>query len=286
AVLLAVAEMLHSCRDRFRGTARLLFQTGEETATGALNMLREGALEGVDAILCMHVASMDEKGFRTGNIAAVPGPVSSFKDKFIIRVKGKGAHGAYPHKGIDPIAVAARIHIAFDELCAREIRTDIPAVLTVGSFVAGEDHNTIPETAEMKGSIRTQDEAVSEFLLRRMREICEYTAKAFGAEAEFVHIKGSRAVFNDPALCQVLWRAVKKEWGEDRLLTAYSAPRMGSDDFANYASKVPGVYFHLQTANPEKGIFGGGHTPRFHLDEDALLGGLVTYVATALEYLA
>ena len=285
AVLLSAANILHSHREKLIGTVRLLFQTGEETGTGAKQMLAEGALEGVDAICTLHVGNLAGNGLKTGDVTVLQGPVSAGKNKFTITVKGKGTHSAFPERGIDPILIAARILNGCEELAARELPAGSAAVLSFGSLQAGVDHNTIPEVAVIKGSIRCQNEEMRDFLSERLECIAKNIAAAYRGSCQVEIKKGSSTVMNDGELSSLVARAVSSALGEDRVITKASAALMGSDDFANYAQRIAGVYFFLHTNNPEKGIVESNHNPRFDIDESVLWEGVAAYVAIANEYL-
>lgn len=285
AILLAAAEVLNNRKDELCGTVRLLFQTGEETGTGAKNMLSEGAIDGVDAICAIHVGNLAGDSLPAGAVVVLPGPVSAGKDKFTITVHGKGTHTAFPEKGIDPILIAARIVNACEEMSARELPVGTAAVLSFGSFNAGIDHNTIPDTAVLKGSIRVQDVDTRNFMGERLKCISESIAKAFRAECTVDIKRGSSTVMNDKNLSATVSKAVTDALGDDKVYTSIPSALMGSDDFANYAEKIPGVYFFLCTNNTDKGIIQANHNPEFDVDEDVLWEGVAAYCATALEYL-
>ena len=285
AIALAAAEVLLAHREELKGTVRILFQTGEETGTGAKQMIAEGALEGVDAICAIHVGNLAGDTLPSGSLVITPGPVSAGKDKFTLTVKGKGTHTAFPEKGIDPILIAARIVNACEELAARELPVGTAAVLTFGSIQAGIDHNTIPDTAILKGGIRAQDVAVRDFLGQRLEAIATNISAAFRAECDVDIKRGSATVMNDPELAALAAQAVSGALGADSVFTAPPAPLMGSDDFANYASRLPGLYFFLCTNNPEKGIVYANHNPAFDVDEDVLWKGAAALAAIAIQYL-
>ena len=285
AILLAAAEVLKKHTAEFKGTVRLLFQTGEETGTGAKQMLKEGALDGVDAICAIHVGNLAGNDLPAGALTILPGPVTAGKDKFTITVRGKSSHSAFPEKGVDPILVAARIVNACEELSARELPAGTAAVLSFGSFQAGKDHNTIPGTAVLKGSIRVQDVNIRNYLGERLTCICQNIAAAFRAECHVDLKRGSSTVMNDEALSALAAEAAAEVLGKGTVVTKLSSALMGSDDFANYAEKVPGVYFFLNTNNPEKGIIEANHHPAFTVDESVLWKGAAAYAAIALKYL-
>lgn len=281
AMLLIATELLWERRGFLNGSVRLLFQTGEETGSGAKHMIAEDALDGVDAICAIHVGNLAGDHLSSGDFAILPGFVSAGKIKFTITVKGKGTHSAFPEKGIDPIIIAAKILLGFKEITEKELPAGTAAVLSVGSVHAGEDHNTIPETAVLKGSVRAQDPLVREFIARRVREISESAAEEAGASCIVDAKKGSESVRNDEELAELAADAVESVFGADAVLRTLPRPLMASDDFANYAQKIPGVYFMLHTNNKEKGITEANHNPRFDLDEDVLCRGTAAYVAIA-----
>ncbi len=285
AILLVVAEILNECKNELNGTVRLLFQSGEETGTGAKHMLEEGALDDVDAICSLHVGNLAGNDIKTGNLVVLGGAVSAGKDKFTITVRGKGTHSAFPEKGIDPILIAARIVNACEEISARELPAGTAAVLSFGSFESGIDHNTIPDTAILKGSIRVQDVNVRNFMGERLKCICENIASAFRAECDTEIKRGSSTVMNDENLSKLVAEAIAGVLGKESVTTKTSSALMGSDDFANYAEKIPAVYFFLHTNNAEKGITESNHNPKFDVDEDVLWKGVAAYCAIAKEYL-
>ena len=285
AILLLTAKLLNKHKDQFAGKVKLIFQTGEETGTGAKKVIKSGAINGVDAVFALHVGNLAGENLKPGTFAILPGYVSAGKIKFTINVKGKGTHSAFPERGIDPILIASRIVNGCEELVARELATGTAAVVSFGSLHAGEDHNTIPETAVIKGSVRCQDAKIREFLAQRVEEISNFTAKAYRAECFVDIVKGSQSVCNDEETANLVAQAVESVYGRESVLTKIPYPLMGSDDFANYASLVPSVYFILHTNNEEKGIVEANHSPRFDIDEDVLQRGVGAYVAIAIKFL-
>lgn len=285
AMLLCTADILNKHKNEFCGKVRLLFQSGEETGTGAKMMLAEGALDGVDSVCALHVGNLAGDNIPTGKIVVLEGPVSAGKDKFTITVKGKGTHSAFPEKGVDPILVAARIVNGCEEISARELPAGSAAVLSFGSLQAGLDHNSIPEKAVIKGSIRVQDVDTRNFIGERLKCICENIAKAYRAECDVELKRGSATVMNDEKMSVLVAQATADALGDDTVVTKISSALMGSDDFANYSQRVPSVYYFLCTNNPQKGIVEANHNPRFDVDEYVLWKGVASYVATAFKFL-
>ena len=264
---------------------RLLFQSGEETGTGAKEMLANGALDGVDAVCALHVGNLAGDNHCAGDMIILPGPVSAGKDKFTITVYGKGTHSAFPEKGLDPILVAARIVNACEEIVARELPAGTAAVLSFGSFQAGQDHNTIPATAVLKGSICVQNQDMRSMIGERLTCVSHNIAAAFRAKCDVNIVKGSPTIVNDAKLSAFVASTLTEVLGEDKVITQTSSALMGSDDFANYAAKIPGVYFFLHTNNQETGAVEANHNPHFHIDESVLWEGVAAYVAIAVNYL-
>lgn len=285
AILLACAEVLCSYKKTLKGTVRLIFQVGEETGTGAKEVLAEGGLNGVDAIWALHVGNLAGDDLMAGQLVVLDGPVSAGKDKFTVTVHGKGTHSAFPEKGIDPILISARIVNACEELIAREVGAGTAAVLSFGSLQAGLDHNSIPETALIKGSIRCQDEEIRTFLGERLKTICGKIAEAFRGSCTVELKKGSSTIMNNPSLAQFTRNTLRKAFGDNSVVGEVKNCLMGSDDFYNYAKTIPAVYFFLHTNNPEKGIIQPNHNPCFDVDEEVLWKGVAAYVAIALEYM-
>ena len=285
AMLLLTAKLLQARCEELRGNVRLLFQTGEECAAGAIKMIADGALEGVDAIFAAHVGNLAGNTPAAGDVLIPMGAASAGKSKFIITVKGKGTHSAFPEKGIDPILMAARIVNGCEELAARELPAGAAAVLSFGSLQAGEDHNTIPETAVIKGSIRCQDDGLKAFLETRLCEISAGIASAYRGECHVEIIPGSNTIMNHEATARLAAEAVSDVVGREKVFTQPPCALMAADDFVNYSARVPGVYFLLHTNNAEKGITESNHSPRFDIDESVLWEGVAAYIAIAEKYL-
>lgn len=285
AALLIAAKILNQNKEKLCGTVRLLFQSGEETGTGAKQMLKLGAIDEVDAICALHVGNLAGDDFSAGDLIVLPGPVTAGKDKFTFTVHGQGTHSAFPERGVDPILIGARIVNACEEISARELPAGTKAVISFGSFQAGEDHNTIPKTAVLKGSTRVQDDAIRDFIGERLVAIGENIASAFRGKCDVEVKKGSRTVVNDEKLSLCMQEAIRESLGEDAVITKIASALMGSDDFANYSARIPGVYFFLHTNNKEKNIVKTNHNPAFDVDEAVLWKGVLAYVATAMKFL-
>lgn len=285
ATLLCVGIILSKNKDKFNGTVRLVFQTAEEIGSGAKRMMEQNVFNGVSASLGLHVGNLTGNDTPTGAIVIKKGYVSAGKTKFIITVKGKATHSAFPALGIDSILIGARIVNGLEELSAREIPVGQNAVISVGSFHAGEDHNTIPAIATISGSIRCQDDDFRNTLGNRVVEVAKGICSAFRADCDVKIWTSSISVNNDATMCEFMANSCQKVLDSAEILTQTSAPLMASDDFCYYAKQVPSVYFFLHTNNPQKGYVHSNHSPYFAIDEDVLYKGVLAYLVTATDFL-
>lgn len=284
AILLTAARIFMEKREQLAGTVRLVFQPGEETGNGAPAMIRDGALQDADYALALHVGSLAGSDYEPGCVIIAPGAVSSGFDQFKIRIRGTATHGAYPEKGVDPIAAAAHLITAYEELSFRELAAGTRAVIDIGSIHAGTDPNTIPGEAVLTGCLRSQSEEVRTFVLSRMAEIGENLTKAFRAGFEFETKRNAFPVLNDPALAEGAFQAVQKQLGANVRNTGKGS-FMAADDFGEYSSRVPSLYFFLHTNDPEKGIDAPNHSPYFDLDESCLMRGAEAMITVTEELL-
>ena len=283
AMLLAVTRLLMERRGEFAGTVKVLFQPAEEVPPGgAKPMIDAGVLEDphVDAAFGMHIAQSDP----VGTLSVRPGPYMAAADRFRVVIHGKGGHGAHPHDTIDPVLIGAQIVTALQSLVAREIDPIESGVVTVAAFLAGEAFNVIPETAELRGTVRTFTPANRDLLQERVGALVTGIAAAMRAEATVEYARGYPATVNDPELTELVRRACEATVGSDKVLTG--APMMGAEDFSYFLEAVPGSFFFVGSKNPERGLVWGHHHPRFDLDEAALAVGIEAMVRVALDYLS
>lgn len=203
AMLLGAAKILKAHESELGGTVKLMFQPAEEIFEGSKDMIASGVLENPrpDAALMIHVAAGMPLPAGTVVVSA-PGVSAPAADYFTIRVHGKGCHGSAPQNGIDPLTAAAHILIALQEIHARELSASDEAVLTIGTFHAGEAGNVIPDTATMGGTIRTYDEKTRAYLKERMTAIAQSIAEAFRASAEVSFGSGCPTLVNDKDLSE------------------------------------------------------------------------------------
>ena len=277
AMLMAAAKVLTGRRADLSGRVVFLFQPAEERPPGgAKRMVEEGALEGVDAVFGLHLW----QSFPTGKIGVIKGPMLAQADNFSVTVIGKGGHGALPHEAVDPIPAAAQIIVNSQTIVSRNINPLKPCVVTFGSINGGTANNIIPAEVTMAGTVRTFDADIQKLAERRLEEIAEETAKAFGATARVEYMSGYPPVVNDAEMVDFVVRVAEALFGEGCLKPF--EPIMGGEDFAYYLQKVPGAFIFLGAGD---GHDFPHHHPAFDIDEKALPMGALLNVALALEFL-
>ncbi len=281
AMLMGIARVLHDRRDEFAGTVKVLFQPAEEGGGGARVMIEEGVLDApnVDAVFGMHMAQETP----VGKVAVRPGPAMAAADRFTIVIKGKGGHGAAPHLTVDPIAIGAQIVVALQTIVAREIDPIQPAVVTVGAFLAGEAANVIPDTAELRGTVRSFDPDVRTQLQERITALVQGIATAMRAEAEVRYNPGYPPTVNEPEMTALVREVAIGVVGEENVIE--EPVKMGAEDFSYFLEARPGSFFFVGTRNPDKGFVWGHHHPRFDIDEEGMGYGMETMIQTVLRYL-
>lgn len=279
AIALGVATLL--ANEIFPGTIRFLFQPAEEVSddeglSGAPRMVQDGAMEGVSAVLALHVYP----GAPVGEIAVGSGPVSAGVDTFWATIKGCGVHGAYPHKGIDPIHITAHVILALNSIISRRVDPFDAAVISLGSIHGGKASNVIPETVELSGTIRYEQPSVQRQLHAEIERALG-VARTLGGDYEFKLEYGGPPNINDPGVVEVIRQAAI-----DLLGTEYVKPKvkgMGAEDFGVFSEMAPGAMFRLgcQLDGEER----RGHSPTFDLNEHALPVGAAVLAEAALRLL-
>ena len=279
AIGLGVATLMARYRERLRGTLKVMFQPGEEGARGGPLMVEAGVLENPrpEVFLAAHVWNE----LPVGTVDVTRGAVMAAADKWGCRVQGKGGHGATPHLAIDPIVAAAQIVTGLQTVVSRSVSPLDTAVVTVGSFRGGEAFNVIPDSVDLSGTIRTYDEQVREDVVGRLRQVIERGAAAHAASADLQVEYLTPAVVNDPDLVQLVRAAAETIVGADAVTSGRRT--MGSEDAAYFMREVPGCYFFLGSANPEKGLDAPHHNPHFDFDEDVLPVGVAVMTAATLD---
>ena len=270
AVLLGAARELLRQAD-FPGRIRLLFQPSEEgPESGARALIDEGALQGVDGILGLHVWSHEP----AGTVAMRDGAMMASADTFDIMVEGRGGHGSEPHTARDAILIASQIVVNLQQITSRRLTPLEPCVVSVGRIEAGSASNIIAESARLSGTVRTFSAAAQETVEREMIRIAAATAAMQRARADVHYHRGVPAVINDRPVIEA-WRAALA----GIVKTSEPLPAMASEDYSLYLNQVPGAFVFLG-GKPEGEVF-PHHSPHFRISEECLPVGVETLVRGA-----
>lgn len=292
AMLLEAARILKAQEASLAGRVRLMFQPAEESLLGAADMLADGLLEGmqVEAAFMIHVLTGID--LPTGTvIVSAPGISAPAAGMFEIRIQGKGCHGAMPHTGVDPIAIAAHTVLNLQQIQTRELSLTQSCALTIGMLQAGSTANIIPDRAVLRGSLRAFDDDTHQYLIRRTGEIAEQTAALFHGRAEMDILGGCPTLMNDDGLSASTLAALQSLLGKDRVLLSSElggdvAKSSGSEDFANISHAIPSLMVALAAGNPAERYVHPAHHPQTRFDEAVLPTGAAVYAAMAINALA
>lgn len=281
AIGLSVAKLLVKHKAEWCGTIKLVFQPAEEGLGGAESMIEDGVLENPkpDFSLALHL--WNERPI--GEICVTPGPAMAGAEAFTISVLGKGAHGAQPHQGLDPILASSHIITALQSIVSRNVPPLETAVLSVATIHGGKAFNVIPPKVEMKGTIRTYLPEIRILVIDRMREIVTGVAESMGCRVTISIDQTIPAVINDLKISQKIQTIVGEVLPDDRLIT--DERTMGSEDMAFMMKEVPGCYMFIGSNNKERGLIFGHHHPKFDFDEAALPRGVALMTGAAMKLL-
>ena len=251
------AVLLNERKDELAGTVKIIFQPGEESSLGALKVLETDVMEDVERIWGLHADPTNE----AGTLGIREGYVTAAVDRFVITVKGVGCHGAHPDDGVDPIPAAAGIIQALQTIVTRNVNAFHPALLSVTRLTAGNTWNVIPEEAVLEGTVRTMSLEDRILFERRLREIAQGTAAAYGASAEAEWIAGPPATYNDGSMAEESIQKARKLG----LNVVPEESSMGGDDFAFFEENIPGCYIKVGTGKGQL-----IHQPGFCVDKAAI----------------
>ena len=282
AMLLTAAKLLKEQESKLSGRIRFMFQTAEETFEGARDMMAHGILDGVDGALAYHVGS---GRMPVGLFMYNSGGTMMYSvDGFRITVHGQGAHGAYPHSSIDPINIGVHIYLALEALIAREAAPSKACVLTIGSFSAGSAPNIIPDTAVLQGTLRTDDSASREKLVRRLKEAVQGTTAVFGGSAEIEMISQVPPLVCDAAMTEEMV-GYMQELPVPGLTPVPDMSASASEDFAVIAEKVPSVFMYLSAGYLDERGDAPAHNPRVRFNEEVCPIGSACLAHCAVRWL-
>jgi len=288
AILMGVAEVLSKNRN-FPGTVKFIFQPAEEGPPpgeegGAKLMVKEGVLENpkVDAIFGLHINS----GTHVGKITYKPGGMMAASQRFVIKVKGKQAHGSTPWQSVDPIVTSAQIINGLQTLISRESElTEEGAVISIGSIHSGIRFNIIPESLEMIGTIRTLNKDMKELIRKRMQEMVPAIAQAYRAEATVDIQDGADITFNNEALTEKMIPTLEQVAGKENVYKINAIT--GAEDFSYFQNEVPGLFFFLggTPLDMKESEAPSHHTPSFIVDDASMKLGVKALSNLAVDFL-
>lgn len=280
ASVLGSAYILNELKAEFEGTIKLIFQPSEEKLPGGASvMIEESALQNPrpDGMFGQHVFPELE----AGRVGFRPGMYMASADELHVTVKGKGGHGALPHKVVDPVLIASHLIISLQQIVSRRAKADIPTVLSFGKVVANGATNVIPDEVKLEGTFRTMNEEWRAEAHMHMKKLAEQLAESMGGSCDFQIHKGYPYLENNAELTEHAKTAAVEYLGAKNVVDLEL--RMTAEDFAYYTHHVPACFYRLGTANLEKGIVSPVHTATFDIDETALETGcgLMAWLALA-----
>ena len=278
--VVGAAMILSQMRNVLEGTVKFVFEPSEErNPGGAIGMLKEGALDDVDAIFGLHVYPRAE----TGKLGFRAGPTMAAADELSMTIRGKGGHGARPQSAVDPIVVASEVVLALQTVVSRSLNPFQPVVLTIGKIEGGTAQNVIPDEVRLEGTLRTVDSHTRKRAHELVRRTVAGVCAAAGARFKLVISKGNPPLINQPTETEfarvraVEFRGIRNVFEVEQV--------MGGESFAYFLEKIPGTFFRLGVANKKKGIVHEVHTPLFDVDEQAMKTGAGFFAYLAYEYL-
>jgi len=278
---LTVARILEAHKEELSGTVKLVFQPAEEGLGGAEAMVADGVLDNPrpERSLSLHLWNDKPVGW----IGITPGPAMSASDRFAVKIRGRGGHGAAPHLGIDPVVAGAQVISALQNIVSRNVPPLESAVVTVTSMTGGEAFNVIPEVIELRGTIRSFKSEIRDLVLRRFKKIVIGIAEAMDCQAEIELWKITPATVNDPEMAGRVREVAARILPESELEA--NERTMGSEDMAYMMDDIPGCYFFVGSANHEQGLDAAHHHPKFDFDERALPRAAALMAGAVVEFL-
>ncbi|MES1243642.1 MAG: amidohydrolase [Acidobacteriota bacterium] len=288
SVQLGVAAVLKSIQKDLPGTVVFVFQPAEEgpppgEEAGAPLMLKEGVFGDSGDVKPKAIFALHSfPDLQVGQVGYNPGPTMAAVDQFVIKIKGKQAHGAYPHLSVDPIVIASQAVLALQTIRSRNLPAMEPSVITVGIFRGGERFNIIPGEVHLEGTVRTYKEEIRSEVERRMREILDGITKAGGGTFEMEYRRNAPATVNDAALSRTSAALLERSLGAGNVKVV--EPSMAGEDFAYFANEIPGFYFRLGVVAPGTSS-GGLHTPTFRGDDSSVAVGIKAMSRLLVDYL-
>lgn len=282
AILLVAAKILSNYRKRIKGNIKFVFQPNEEIG-GAKVMVEEGILKNpqVNAAMALHLWTPLE----SGTIGVVAGPATGALDIFTLKIEGEGGHTGYPEKAVDPIIASANIIQAIQTIQTREISALEPTIIMFTKIKSGVKSNIIPDTVSLEGTIRylyNEGEKNKEKLHERFKRIVEAMCKAYRTKYKLKFFNENRSVINDLSMTTLVKSTAEELLGNSNKVISY--PSTAGEDFSEFADRVPSVFYFVGAGSVEKESHYPHHSPRFNINEEAMLIGVEMHVHSTLEF--
>lgn len=268
AILLGAAKYFSQHTNDIQGEIRLIFQPAEEVCPGgALTMIEDGALDGIDAIYGLHLWTP----LPVGEVGSAPGPLMASADEFFIDIHGRGGHGGIPHVAVDSIVAGAALVMQLQSIVSRSVDPLQPAVVTVGTIEGGAAQNVIAEKCRITGTVRAFDEQTRLAIRERIELLATSTAQGYGAAADIDYLMGYPPLVNHEAETARFFDIARQQFGEDHVKVINRL--MPAEDFAYYLQHVPGCFMFVGAGNSDKKADYPHHHASFDIDEESLLIG-------------
>ena len=276
ATLLGAAKWMSQNPDQVKNNIVLIFQSSEEASpSGAKQLVKEGVLDGVDAVYGIHYMS----SVPLGKIGFASGFAMASSDDFDIVIEGKGGHGGNPHETVDPIYVASHLIQGFQSIVSRNLNPLHPGVISFGGMQAGNSYNVIPDKVTINGTIRALTFDGAKLMNEKTAQLTEMLCASFGAKGHYHFIEGTPPLYNHPESCDVAKGIIQSTFGEDVFMDV--APVLGAEDFSFYLKEITGAFINVGMQG-ERSQY-PHHHPKFDIDETAIPAGLELMIQLALQ---
>ncbi|TDL92472.1 amidohydrolase [Vibrio vulnificus] len=280
AYLMILAEALIEMKDQLRGNVVILHQPAEETPPGgAIAMIEDGCLEGVDSIFGIHLMSPSV----TGEVYYRSGEMQAGRSYFKVKIQGKGGHGSTPHTSNDSIVAASHFVVAAQTIVSRRINPFDMATVTIGSFDGKGSFNVIKDSVELEGDVRTMSSEVRAKVETEFKRILAGLAQEFDITYDLIYSHDYPVLVNDNDMTELVVNGIKKAGIPEVKALMETPPMSGSEDFAYYLQRIPGSMFYVG-AKPENGPVYPHHHPKFVINEDSLIIAAKAMAAVIAEY--
>jgi len=275
AILLTVAKWISEHPQLVKNNIVFIFQSSEEASpSGAQQLVKEGILEGVDAIYGLHLMS----SVPLGKIGFAPGYSHASCNDFEIKIEGKGGHGGHPNETVDPIYIASHLIQSFQSIISRSLNPLHPGVISFGGIQAGNSYNVIPSEATLKGTIRALNFEAAEQMREKTEQLTQSICEAFGAVGHYTFIEGTIPLYNHPEACVFAKDVIEKTFGADTFVTL--EPTLGAEDFSYYLKDKVGAFINVGMQSPKSQF--PHHHPKFDIDEAAFPAAIELMIQIAL----